>query len=124
MAFSFHYPSKAAASVSWVPENGPVFPLSFPVDYPGQIVLRSGDNTLHVQEQGKIRKTVSLNFVNSSADDVSSYGNFFETVRRSFYSFEYEDLESTLYTVKIMNGFNFRKTGVKTYSGSVELEIE
>ena len=124
MSFSFYYPDKANPSASWVPESGPVFPLAFPKDYPGQVVLRAADNSIHVQDQGELRKTVSLNFANMAETDVSGYSTFFESVEKSFYSFEYEDSEGVLQTVKIMNSFNFRKTGVLTYAGSIELEIE
>ena len=123
MAFSFHYPSKGSATKSWVPDHGPVFPLSFPEDYPGQIVLRAGDGDVHVQDHGNSRKTISLNFNNSPELDVSGYREFFNKVKKSFYSFEYEDRAGALRKVRIMNAFNFRKTGVITYSGSIELEL-
>lgn len=124
MAFAFYYPTKGNPSASWIPENGPAFPLSTPEDYPGQIILRSGDNSIHVQEQGSLRRSVSLRFVNISSADESSYRNFFEAVKKSFHSFQFEDLDGSLHAAKIMNGFNFQKTGVLSFSGSIQLEIE
>lgn len=130
MAFGFYFPTKSdvtaqkKGSASWIPSDGPVFPIGSPEDYSSQIILRSGDGTIHVQDQGDNRKSFLLNFKNSPQSDAENYRTFFKVVKKSFHQFQYEDGGGNLHTVRIMNGFNFKKDRVLSFSGSIQLEVE
>lgn len=124
MAFGFYFSNKAAPTASWVPASGPEFPLETPVDYPEQLTGETAGGTLYVQEKGVKRETFNLVFTLMTQVDRDSLLTFYNTVKKSFNAFEYEDGNAVLHSVRWMNQFNFQKDRPGLYSGSILLRKE
>ncbi len=124
MAIGFYFPNKAGATTSWVPLRQPVFPAVEPVDYPEQLRGVTAGGTLYVQDKGVKRETFAVQFVRLSATDQSNALAFFNTVRKSFSVFEYEDRNAVLHTVRWMNDFDFQFVIQGRYSGTLNLRKE
>ncbi len=121
MSFGFYYPTKSAPIVQWVPATKPEYPAGEVLDYPEQIHSTTAGGTLYVQEKGLQRQTFHFNFNRISQPDRDNAQAFFDAVKKSFNTFEFEDRNSNLHTVRWMNGFNFQLVLFGKYSGSVEL---
>ncbi len=124
MAFGFYFPTKAAPTLSWVPATGPEFPLETPVDYPEQLTGETSGGTLYVQDKGPKRESFNLEFTLMSLADRDGLLAFYNTVKKSFNVFEYEDGSAVLHSVRWMNEFNLKKDRPGLYSGSVLLRKE
>ncbi len=121
MSFGFYYPTKASPTTQWVPVTLPDHPAVEPVDFPEQVNSFTSGGTLYVQEKGNKRETFALSFTRVSQGDRDAAVEFFETVKKSFYSFEYEDRNGVLHSVRWMNRFDFQLIIFGKYSGSIEL---
>ena len=121
MNFGFYFPTKAAVTSQWVPVTLPDHPAIEPVDFPEQITSVTSGGTLYVQEKGNKQETFSLSFSRVSQTDRDNALAFFEVIKKSFNSFEYEDRTGTLHTVRWMNLFDFQLVVFGKYSGSIEL---
>ncbi len=121
MSFGFYYPTKAAPTVQWVPATLPEYPAGEVLDYPEQINATTAGGTLYVQEKGSLRQTFQFNFARVSKSDRDSAQIFFDTIKKSFSPFEFEDLNANLHTVRWMNVFNFQLVLFGKYSGSIDL---
>jgi hypothetical protein len=121
MNFGFYFPTKAAVTSQWVPATLPDHPAIEPVDFPEQITSVTSGGTLYVQEKGNKQETFSLSFSRVSQTDRDNALAFFEVIKKSFNSFEYEDRTGTLHTVRWMNLFDFQLVVFGKYSGSIEL---
>ncbi len=124
MSFGFYYPTKSAPSAQWVPVTQPEYPAGEVLDYPEQISSATAGGTLYVQEKGGQRQTFQFNFVRINQSDRDSAQNFFDTVKKSFNTFELEDRNAALHTVRWMNGFNFQLVLFGKYSGTIDLRKE
>ena len=124
MSFGFYFPTQASPTAQWVPATLPDHPAIEPVDFPEQITSVTSGGTLYVQEKGVKRETFQLNFAHVSQSDRDSAQTFFETVKKSFNTFEFEDRNAVLHTVRWMNEFNFQLVNFGKYSGSIDLRKE
>jgi len=124
MAIGFYFPTKAGATTSWIPLQQPVFPAVEPVDYPEQLTGETAGGTLYVQDKGAQRETFQLQFVRLAATDRNNALTFFTTVKKSFNTFEYEDRNAVLHTVRWMNDFDFPFVIEGRYSGTINLRKE
>lgn len=124
MPFGFYFPTKAAPTASWVPSTGPQYPLDTPVDYPEQLIGETAGGTIYVQDKGPKRETFDLGFKLMSQTDRDNALIFFNTVKKAFNSFEYEDGAGALHSVRWFNPFTFRKTRPFLYSGEILLRKE
>ncbi len=121
MNFGFYYPTKASPTLQWMPATQPEYPAVEPVDFPEQINSETSGGTLYVQEKGVKREIFSLSFSRLSQTDRDAALAFFETIKKSFNSFEYEARTGALHTVRWMNLFDFQLVIFGKYSGSIEL---
>ncbi len=124
MSFGFYYPTKAAATMQWVPVTQPEYPAGEVLDYPEQINSTTAGGTLYIQEKGGQRQTFQFNFARVSQLDRDGAQTFFDTVKKSFSTFEFEDSNANLHTVRWMNVFNFQLVLFGKYSGSIDLRKE
>lgn len=124
MATGFYFPTKTDASAQWVPSRQPVFPAGEPVDYPEQLSGETAGGTLYVQDKGPKRETFELRFIRIPQTDRDAALNFFNTVKKTFNTFEYEDRNDTLHTVRWMNAFDFELVIEGRYTGVVALRKE
>jgi hypothetical protein len=129
MGVEFHYPTKAGATTSWLPSTEPSYGLEEDVDYPDQVVIKTGDGSIYVQDQGSSEETFRLFFKGITTASRDSFKTFFTTVAKSLNTFEYEDRYGTLHTVRIMSKFNFKETFYTAdssgwFEGSIELRKE
>ncbi|MBC8284339.1 MAG: hypothetical protein H8E32_11045, partial [Nitrospinae bacterium] len=121
MSFGFYFPTQVSPTAQWVPATMPDHPAVEPVDFPEQVSSITSGGTLYVQEKGVKRETFSLSFRRISQGDRDAALVFFETVKKSFETFEYEDRTADLHTVRWMNAFDFQLIVFGKYSGSIEL---
>ncbi|PIQ96546.1 MAG: hypothetical protein COV67_09040 [Nitrospinae bacterium CG11_big_fil_rev_8_21_14_0_20_56_8] len=121
MSAGFYYPAQAGATTQWVPAKQPAFPNATPVDYPEQLVGESAGGTMYVQDKGVKRERFLLEWDRLTTADRDGALAFFNTVKKAFLTFEYEDPGGTLHTVRWMNGFNFSHVAQGRWSGSIEL---
>lgn len=124
MGIGFYFPNKAGATTSWVPLKQPVFPASEPVDYPEQLTGETAGGTLYVQDKGMKRETFALHFVRLAQTDKNNALLFFNTIKKSFNTFEYEDRNQVLHSVRWMNDFDFQFVVEGRYSGTINLRKE
>ncbi|MCH8313405.1 MAG: hypothetical protein IID17_10510 [Nitrospinae bacterium] len=124
MAIGLYFPTKSGATTSWVPLKQPVFPAVEPVDYPEQLTGETAGGTLYVQDKGTKRETFQLQFVRLGTTDRNNALTFFNTVKKSFNTFEYEDRNAVLHTVRWINDFDFQFVIEGRYSGSIDLRKE
>lgn len=124
MGIGFYFPTKAGVTTQWVPVKQPVFPEIEPVDYPEQIAGETAGGSLYVQDKGVKRERFSLQFDRITQTDRDNALTFFNTVKKAFNTFEYEDPGAVLHTVRWMNEFDFQHVIQGRYSGSVELRKE
>jgi hypothetical protein len=124
MSFGFYYPTKSVPTAQWVPVTQPEYPAGESVDYPEQINSSTAGGTFYVQEKGIKRETFQFNFAHVSQVDRDSAQAFFGTVKKSFSTFEFEDWNTNLHTVRWMNSFNFQLVVHGKYSGSIDLRKE
>ena len=124
MGIGFYFPTKAGATTSWVPSKQPVFPAAEPVDYPEQLTGQTAGGTLYVQDKGTKRERFVLNFVRLTQTDKNNALIFFNAVKKSFNTFEYEDRNQVLHSVRWMNDFDFQFVVEGRYSGTINLRKE
>ena len=124
MAFGFYFPTKAGVTTSWIPSIGPEFPLETPVDYTEQLVGETAGGTIFVQDKGPKREITPLQFKLMSVTDRDGLLTFYTTVKKAFNTFQYEDGNGALHTVRWMNEFNFKKDLPGYFSGSIQLRKE
>ena len=124
MSFGFYYPTKSAPTVLWVPVIQPDYPTGEDLDYPEQVKSVTGGGTLYVQEKGVKRQTFQFEFSRLSQLDRDNAEMFFDTVKKSFNTFEFEDRNGSLHVVRWMNRFNFQLIVFGKYSGTIELRKE
>ena len=124
MAIGLYFPTKSGATTSWVPLKQPVFPAVEPVDYPEQLTGETAGGILYVQDKGTKRETFRLQFVRLGATDRDNALTFFNTVKKSFNTFEYEDRNAVLHIVRWINDFDFQFVIEGRYSGSIDLRKE
>ncbi|MEK9627830.1 MAG: hypothetical protein VW455_02285 [Nitrospinota bacterium] len=121
MSFGFYFPTKVSPIAQWVPTKMPDYPAIEPVDFPEQIKAVTSGGTIYIQEKGVKRETFLFLFSNISQSERNAALSFFETVKKSFELFEFEDREANLHTVRWMNAFDFQLVVFGKYSGSIEL---
>jgi len=121
MSFGFYFPTQASPTAQWVPSTMPVYPAIEPIDFPEQITAVTSGGTLYVQEKGVKRETFLLSFTRINQADRDAALGFFETVKKSFENFEYEDRDGVIHQVRWMNSFDFRLVVFGKYSGTIEL---
>ena len=124
MSFGFYYPKKSTAKVQWVPGTRPEYPAGKTLDYPQQVHSTTAGGTLYVQEKGSKLQMFHFNFNRISQLDRDRAQAFFNAVKKSYNTFEFEDMNANLHTVRWMNEFNFQLVLFGKYSGSVELRKE
>ena len=124
MSFGFYFPTKAAPTVQWVPVTQPDYPAGEVLDYPEQISATTSGGTLYVQEKGSQRQTFQFIFSRVSQTDRDNAQTFFDAVKKSFNSFEFEDRNAQLHSVRWMSEFNFQLVLFGKYSGSIDLRKE
>ena len=124
MGIGFYFPTKGTTTTSWVPSKQPVFPASEPVDYPEQLTGETAGGTLYVQDKGAKRETFTLNFVRLAQTDRNNALAFFNAIKKSFNTFEYEDRNQVLHSVRWMNDFDFQFVVEGRYSGTINLRKE
>ncbi|GJL78812.1 MAG: hypothetical protein NPINA01_18010 [Nitrospinaceae bacterium] len=124
MNVGFYHPTKAGATTQWAPSRQPVFPASEPVDFPEQLTGETAGGTLYVQDKGQKRERFELRFVRIPKSDRDDAHTFFNTVKKAFNTFEYEDPEAVLHTVRWTNQFDFERVIEGRYSGTIELRKE
>lgn len=124
MPIGFYFPTKAGVTTSWVPSRQPIFPAVEPVDHPEQLTGQTSGGTLYVQEKGPIRQNFELEFARIPSADRDGALTFFNTVKKSFNTFEYEDRNAVLHTVRWMNEFDFQFVIEGRYSGIINLRKE
>ena len=124
MSIGFYFPTKAGATTQWVPSRQPVFPAGEPVDFPEQLTGETAGGTLYVQEKGPKRESFELRFVRMPQADRDNAHTFFNTVKKAFNIFEYEDRNGALHTVRWMNPFDFELAIEGRYSGAIDLRKE
>ena len=103
MSFGFYYPTKASSTVQWVPVTQPEYPAGEVLDYPEQINSSTAGGTLYVQEKGSQSQIFQFNFSRISQSDRDNAQFFFNTVKKSFIPFEFEDRNTQLHSVRWMN---------------------
>ena len=121
MSFGFYFPTQASPIAQWLPATMPDHPAVEPVDFPEQVRSVTSGGTLYVQEKGVKQETFSLSFSRISQVDRDAALVFFETVKKSFELFEFEDRGGTLHTVRWMNAFDFQLVIFGKYLGTIEL---
>lgn len=124
MSFGFYFPTKSALITQWVPVTQPEYPAGESLDYPEQVNSSTSGGTLYVQDKGVARETFQFNFGRLNQVDRDNALIFFNTVKKSFKTFEFEDRNATLHTVRWMNGFNFQLFIDGKYSGNIDLRKE
>jgi len=124
MAIGFYFPTKAGATTSWVPLQQPVFPAVEPVDYPEQLAGETAGGTLYVQDKGVKRETFELQFARLTATDRNNALTFFNAIKKSFSTFEYEDRNAALHSVRWINDFDFQFVIEGRYSGTINMRKE
>ena len=122
MAFGFFLPTKAAVTFQWIPDHQSVFPVVAPVSFPEQLFATTAGGSLYVQEKGAALEKFELVFELMTQTDVNSLKIFFQDQSQgALKTFEYEDGEGTTHKVRWMNDFNFARTHVGFYAGTIEL---
>ncbi len=124
MSFGFYFPTKDSPTVQWVPVTQPDYPAGEVLDYPEQISATTSGGTLYVQEKGSKRQTFQFIFSRVSQTDRDNAQTFFDAVKKSFNSFEFEDRNAQLHSVRWMSEFNFQLVLFGKYSGSIDLRKE
>lgn len=121
MSYGFYFPTQASPTAQWLPSKMPDHPAIEPVDFSEQITAVTSGGTLYVQEKGVKQETFLLSFIQIDQADRDAALLFFETVKKSFEKFEYEDRAGVLHNVRWMNPFDFRLVIFGKYSGTIEL---
>ncbi|QPJ61704.1 MAG: hypothetical protein G3M70_07315 [Candidatus Nitronauta litoralis] len=124
MSFGLYYPNKAGFTTKWEPQFPPDVPLQMGKDQPEQVTSVLSGGEIIVQNKGAARRTWSLPFTLMSDADRASLETFWDTVGKSFKSFEMDDGTGTLFTVRIMNALEFEKFQVNNWSTTLELREE
>jgi len=124
MPVGFYYPTKASPTTSWVPLKQPVFPAVEPVDYPEQLVGQTSGGTIYVQDKGLKQETFGVQFDRLTEADRDNALTFFTAIKKSFNTFQYEDRNAVLHTVRWMSAFDFQFVVQGRYSGGIQLRKE
>ena len=124
MNIGFHFPTQATHAVQWLPGKPPALPVRSDTDYPEQLTGETAGGTLYVQSKGPLRETFELTFERLSKTDRDAGWVFFIVVNKSFHTFEYQDAEGALHTVRWFNPFEFQETVAGRYSGTIILRKE
>lgn len=129
----FNYPTEAAVlasqpgSLGWAPPNPgaqPQFPVPDDGDLPFQIRSTAADGTQYVEDLGVEEIKFRLNFDRISTVEKNAYYNFWNTVRKSAFTFEYKDFNGINHTVRIISGKKFQEVHQDAWSGFIELRKE
>jgi len=124
MSIGFYFPTRAAPAAQWLPAKPPLLPARQTIDYPEQLLGETAGGTLYVQDKGSARETFELAFERILETDRDAALLFFNTVKKAFNPFEYQDAAGNLHTVRWTNGFEFYETVPGRYSGTVQLRKE
>ena len=124
MSIGFYFPTQAAPTAQWVPGKPPMLPARHTTDYPEQLAGETAGGSLYVQDKGPKRETFELTFERIPASDRDAAHVFFDAVKKSLSTFEYQDVGGTLHTVRWLNGFEFQETVPGRFSGTVVLRKE
>ena len=124
MNIGFYFPAQAAPSAQWIPTKPPVPPIRRATDYPEQVSGETAGGTLYVQDKGPKRERFELEFERITTGDRDAALAFFDAVKKSFSTFEYQDTEGNVHTVRWMNPFEFQETVSGRWSGTIRLRKE
>lgn len=124
MDIGFYFPTLAAPAVEWRPGKPPFLPVSHITDFPEQLTGETAGGTLYVQNKGSPRERFELTFERISKTDRDAAWVFFVVVNKAFNSFEYQDAEGALHTVRWLNEFGFQETVPGRFSGTILLRKE
>lgn len=124
MSIGFHFPTQSAPAAQWLPAKLPRLPVRNTTDYPEQLTGETAGGTLYVQDKGLARQRFELNFERIPTSDRDAALSFFNAVRKSFNTFEYQDAEGIMHTVRWLNGFEFQETVPGRFSGTITLRKE
>lgn len=124
MNIGFHFPTQAAHAVQWLPGKPPVLPARSDTDYPDQLTGETAGGTLYVQNKGPSRDRFELTFERLAKTDRDAAWVFFTVVNKAFHTFEYQDVEGVLHTVRWFNAFALQETVPGRYSGTIHLRKE
>lgn len=124
MSIAFYFPTEAGATLTWVPPKQPLYALALPVDFPSQITGETAGGTVYVQDKGSRRETFELSFDRLTRAERDAVLNFFDTVKKSFNAFEYQDSGGVNHTVRWVNEFDFKPVVQGRFSGTVKLRKE
>ena len=124
MGIAFYFPAQASPTLSWVPPRQPLAAVSAPVDFPAQIAEETAGGVLYVQDKGSRRETFELRFDRLTQTERDAALNFFDTVKKSFSSFEYLDSAGVIHAVRWVSEFDFKPVVQGRFSGSVLLRKE
>lgn len=124
MSIGFYFPTQAAPATQWVPAKPPMLPALHRTDYPEQLTGETAGGTLYVQDKGPQRERWELKFERIPASERDAARILFEAVKKSLSTFEYQDAEGNLHTVRWLNGFEFKETVPGRYSGTIQLRKE
>lgn len=124
MSIGFYFPTQAAPTVQWLPAKPPRLPVRRSTDYPEQLTGETAGGTLYVQDKGPQREKFELTFERISESDRDKARVFFIAMKKSFSTFEYQDAEGTLHTVRWLSKYEFQETVPGRYSGTVLLRKE
>lgn len=124
MGIAFYYPTEAGATLSWIPPRQPLYSWAIPVDYPSQITGETAGGAVYVQDKGSRREVFELSFDRLTQAERDAALNFFDTVKKSFNTFEYQDSSGANHTVRWVNDFDFKPVVQGRFSGTVKLRKE
>jgi len=124
MSIGFYFPTQSSPSAQWLPAKPPILPILNTTDYPEQLTGETAGGTLYVQDKGPKRERFELKFERITANDRDAALSFFNTVKKSFNPFEYQDAEGILHTVRWLNAFEFKETVPGRFSGTISLRKE
>ncbi len=124
MSIGFYFPTQAAPTAQWVPGKPPMLPAQHSIDYPEQLAGETAGGALYVQDKGTQRERFELRFERIPASDRDLALALFNAVKKSLNTFEYQDTEAALHTVRWLNSFEFQETVPGRFSGTVVLRKE
>ena len=124
MSIGFYYPTQSSPTAQWLPAKPPILPVRNSTDYPEQLNGETAGGTLYVQDKGLKRERFELKFERITANDRDAALSFYNSVRKSFSPFEYQDAEGALHSVRWLNAYEFQETVPGRYSGNIALRKE
>lgn len=124
MSIGFYFPTQSSPMVQWLPGKPPILPIRNTTDYPEQLTGETAGGTLYVQDKGLQRERFELKFERITANDRDAALSFFNAIRKLFSTFEYQDAEGALHSVRWLNAFEFKETVPGRFSGTIALRKE